>query len=64
MSVMSDRAESGKSIPYGIHYLLQFCNSVDSIATLTTDVSVFEPLSVVGKSSGVEAPVRINVVIL
>ena len=42
--------------------LLQFCNVIDNIATLTTDVSVFKLLSVGDKSFVVEAPVSIEVV--
>lgn len=45
-------------------YLLQFCDIIDSIATLTTDESAFGPLPVGDKSLGVEALVRIKVVIL
>jgi hypothetical protein len=45
---------SGKIIPYRLHYLLQFCDVIDSIATLTTGVSVFGPPSVGDKSSGME----------
>jgi hypothetical protein len=45
---------SGKIIPHKLHYLLEFCHVVDSVATLTTDVSVFGPLSVGDKSLGME----------
>ena len=45
---------SGKIIPYRLHYLLQFCDVIDSIATLTTGVSVFGPPSVGDKSLGME----------
>src|SRR6266700_2269162 len=49
-----------------MHYLLWFCHVIDSIATLTTvtAVSVFGALSVRDKSLGVEALVRIKVVII
>jgi hypothetical protein len=55
---------SDKTIPYRLRYLLQFCNVIDSIATLTIDVSVLGPLSVEDKSLGVETSVRIKVMIL
>ena len=45
---------SGKIIPYRLHYLLQFCDVIDNIATLTTGVSVFGPPSVGDKSLGME----------
>ena len=38
-----------------MHNLPQFWDFIDSIATLTTDVSVFGPLSV-ADTLGVEAP--------
>ena len=49
-----------------MHYLLRFCDVVDSIATLTivTAVSVFGTLSVKDKSLGVKALVRNKVVII
>jgi hypothetical protein len=45
-----------------MHSLPQFWDFIDSIATLTTDVSVFGPLSV-ADTLGVEAPLRNKVVI-
>jgi hypothetical protein len=42
-----------------MHYLLQFCNFIDTIATLITDLSVFEPLSFGDKSVGGALAVRI-----
>ena len=44
-----------------MHSLLRFWTFFDSIATLTTDVSVFGPLSV-ADTLGVKAPLRNNVV--
>jgi hypothetical protein len=55
---------SGKIIPYRFHYLLQIGDVIDSVATLTTDVSVFGPLSVGDESLGMGAAVRIKVAIL
>jgi hypothetical protein len=52
---------SGKIITYRFHYLLLFCHVVDSVATLTTDVSVFGLPSVGDKSLGMEAAVRIKI---
>ena len=42
----------------------QFGNVIETIATLTTDVSVVGPPSAGDKSFGVEAPVRVKLVIL
>ena len=39
-------------------YLPRFCNFIDTIAILTTDASVFGPLSVGDKSLGVETLVK------
>ena len=55
--------KSHNTIPYGMHSLPQFWDFIDSIATLTTDVSVFGPLSV-ADTLGVEAPLRKKVVVL
>jgi len=46
-----------------MHSLPQVWDFIDSIATLTTDVSVFGPLSV-ADTLGVEAPLRNKVVVL
>src|SRR6267154_3242586 len=64
MSVMGDSVRKG--ISYRMQYLLRFCGVIDSIATLTvvTGVSVFGTLSVRNRSLGVEALVRIKVVII
>jgi hypothetical protein len=60
MSVMSDSVR--KTFSYRMHYLLQFCDVIDSMATLATvtAVSVSGTLSVGDKSLGVEALVRIK----
>jgi hypothetical protein len=57
---------SGKAFSYRMHYLLRFCDVIDNIATLTTftAVSAFGTFSVKDKSLGVEALVRIKVVII
>lgn len=49
-----------------MHYLPQFCNFIDTIATLTADVSesVLGPLAVGDKSLGMEDLVRIKDVFL
>ena len=54
--------ESGETISHRTHNLLQFWNVVESIATLTTDLSVFGMLLVGDKSFWVNAPVRREVV--
>lgn len=63
---LSRVTESGETTPYRRDCPLEFkvCNFTDTIATLTTCVSAFGPLSFEGKSLGVEGPVRIQVVIL
>ena len=57
---------SGKALSYKLHSLLQFCDGIDNIATLTLvrAVSAFGTLSVKDKSLGVEALIRIKVVII
>ena len=60
------RQRQERVFSYGMIYLPQLCDDVDSIATLTTvtAVSVSGTLSVRDKSSGVKALVRINAVIV
>lgn len=57
---------SGKALSYRMHSLLQLCDVIDSMATLTPvrAVSAFVTLSVRGKSLGVEALIRIKVMIV
>ena len=43
---LSEAIKSHNTIPYGMHGLPQFWDFINSIATLTTDVSVFGPPSV------------------
>ena len=58
LPVMRDRVS--KTIPYREHYLLLFCNLIDTIATLTADASLFGQLSPGDKSLCMGAAVRIS----
>ena len=61
---LSSATKSDKSIPYRLHYIPRFCNFIDTIATLTTDVLVLGPLSVRDTSLGAEVLVRTKDVFL
>jgi hypothetical protein len=61
ISVVSHKSHNATL--YGMYSLPEFWGFIDSIAILTTDVSVFGPLSVADTLS-VEAPLRNKVVIL